>query len=76
MGNIIGTVVSAVVITVAMETLRFLDEAMNFGFFKTDALPGLRMVVFSLTLMIVVIFRKDGFFKNALEKVRGLLVKN
>ena len=76
MGNIIGTVVSAIIITVAMELLRFLDEAMNFGFFKTSALPGLRMVVFSLILMIVVIFKKDGFVKNALEKVRGLHVKN
>ncbi len=76
MGNIIGTVVSAVIITVAMEGLRFLDEAINFGFFKTSALPGLRMVVFSLVLMIVVIFKKDGFFKNALEKVRGRYVKN
>lgn len=76
MGNIIGTVVSAVIITVAMEGLRFLDEAINFGFFKTSALPGLRMVVFSLILMIVVIFKKDGFFKNALVKVRGLHVKN
>lgn len=76
MGNILGTVVSAIIITVAMELLRFLDEAMNFGFFKTSALPGLRMVVFSLILMIVVIFKKDGFVKNALEKVRGLHVKN
>ncbi len=76
MGNIIGTVVSAVIITIAMEGLRFLDEAINFGFFKTSALPGLRMVVFSLVLMIVVIFKKDGFVKNALEKVRGLHVKN
>lgn len=76
MGNILGTVVSAIIITVAMETLRFLDEAMNFGFFKTDALPGLRMVVFSLILMIVVIFKKDGFVKAALEKVRGRYAKN
>ena len=76
MGNIIGTVVSAIIITVSMEGLRFLDEAINFGFFKTSALPGLRMVVFSLVLMIVVIFRKDGFVKNALEKVRGLNVKS
>lgn len=76
MGNILGTVVSAIIITISMEGLRFLDEAINFGFFKTDALPGLRMVVFSLVLMIVVIFKKDGFVKNALEKVRGLHVKN
>ncbi|NLC04086.1 MAG: branched-chain amino acid ABC transporter permease [Tissierellia bacterium] len=76
MGNILGTVVSAIIITISMEALRFLDQAMNFGFFKTPALPGLRMVVFSLILMIVVIFKKDGFVKNALEKVRGLHAKN
>lgn len=76
MGNILGTVISAIIITVSMEALRFLDQAMNFGFFRTPALPGLRMVVFSLILMIVVIFKKDGFVKDALEKVRGLHVKN
>ncbi|WMM24286.1 branched-chain amino acid ABC transporter permease [Tissierella sp. MB52-C2] len=76
MGNINGNVVSAIVITVAMEALRFLDEPMNLGFTITPALPGLRMVVFSLILMLVVIFKKDGFMKNALEKVRGRYAKN
>lgn len=76
MGNILGTVISAIIITISMEALRFLDQAMNFGFFKTAALPGLRMVVFSLILMIVVIFKKEGFMKNTLEKVRGLHAKN
>lgn len=76
MGNINGNVVSAIVITVAMEALRFLDEPMNLGFTVTPALPGLRMVVFSLILMLVVIFKKDGFMKNALEKVRGRYAKN
>jgi branched-chain amino acid transport system permease protein len=76
MGNINGNVASAIVITVAMEALRFLDEPMNLGFTVTPALPGLRMVVFSLILMLVVIFKKDGFMKNALEKVRGRYAKN
>lgn len=76
MGNIYGTVVSAIVITVAMEALRFLDEPMNFGFFTTPALPGLRMVVFSLALMVVVIFKRDGFIKDTFEKVRGKYAKN
>ena len=76
MGNIAGTVISAIVITVSMEALRFLDEAINLGFMITPALPGLRMVVFSLILMIVVIFKKDGFMKIALEKVRGEHVKD
>lgn len=76
MGNINGTAIAAIIITVAMEALRFLDESMNFGFFTTPALPGLRMVVFSLILMLVVIFKKDGFFKDALGKVRGRYAKN
>ncbi len=76
MGNINGTVVSAIVITIAMEALRFLDEPINLGFIQTDALPGLRMVVFSLILMIVVIFKKDNVFKSTLQKVRGRYVRN
>ena len=76
MGNINGTAIAAIIITVAMEALRFLDEPINLGFFTTPALPGLRMVVFSLILMFVVIFKKDGFIKNALGKVRGNYAKN
>ena len=43
-----------------MEMLRFLDGPLNFVFVKTNGLPGLRMVVFSLLLMIVVIYRQRG----------------
>jgi len=59
-GSISGSVIAAVVVTVLMEALRFLDEPMNLIFFKTQGLPGLRMVVFSLMLMLVVIFRQRG----------------
>jgi branched-chain amino acid transport system permease protein len=76
MGSIKGTVISAVIITIAMEALRFLDESMNLIFFRTPALPGLRMVVFSLILMFVVIFKKDNILKSTLEKVRGRYAKN
>jgi branched-chain amino acid transport system permease protein len=43
-----------------MEALRFLDGPLNFLFFRTQALPGLRMVVFSALLLIVVIYRQQG----------------
>jgi len=59
-GSISGSVIAAIVVTVLMEALRFLDEPMNLIFFKTQGLPGLRMVVFSLMLMLVVIFRQRG----------------
>ncbi|MDY0235472.1 MAG: branched-chain amino acid ABC transporter permease [Gudongella sp.] len=76
MGSIMGTVFAAIIVTVAMEGLRFLDQAMDLGFFQTPALPGLRMVVFSLILMMVIIFKKDNIFFTTYAKVRGRYAKN
>jgi branched-chain amino acid transport system permease protein len=76
MGNINGTIISAIVVTIAMEALRFLDEPLNLGFIQTPALPGLRMVVFSIILMTVIIFKKDNVLKSTLVKVRGRYAKN
>jgi branched-chain amino acid transport system permease protein len=77
-GSITGSVISAIVVTVSMEALRFLDGPLNFLFFSTQGVPGLRMVFFSALLMIVVIYRQKGlmgkaeFSWDALSKV-GLL---
>lgn len=60
MGSVTGTVISAFVVTISTEVLRFLDEPMNFVLFKTKEIPGLRMVVFSALLMIVIIFYRNG----------------
>lgn len=60
MGSIAGSVVSAVIVTSMMEVLRFLDE----GFLGLPAIPGLRMVIFSLLLMIVIIFFPKGLLGN------------
>lgn len=60
MGSITGTVISAFVVTISTEALRFLDEPMNLIFIKTKEIPGLRMVVFSALLMIVIIFYRNG----------------
>lgn len=57
MGSITGTVISAFIITIAQEFLRFLDEPI---FPSVPALPGLRMVVFSILLMVVVLFFRRG----------------
>jgi ABC-type branched-chain amino acid transport system, permease component len=59
-GSITGSIIASVVVTVMMEALRFLDGPLNLIVFRTDGLPGLRMVVFSLLLMIVVIYRQKG----------------
>jgi branched-chain amino acid transport system permease protein len=60
LGRITGTVVAAVVVTVMMEALRFLDESINLGFIELKGIPGMRMVIFSIILILVVILRREG----------------
>ena len=59
-GSISGSIIAAIVVTISMEALRFLDGPLNLLFFQTQGLPGLRMVVFSILLMLVIIFRQQG----------------
>jgi branched-chain amino acid transport system permease protein len=63
-GSITGSVLGAIIVTVLMEALRFLDMPMNLLFFTTNGLPGLRMVIFSILLMIVVLYRQRGLMGN------------
>ncbi|MHC1747832.1 MAG: branched-chain amino acid ABC transporter permease [Cellulosilyticaceae bacterium] len=61
MGSISGTVISAFVVTAGLEWLRFLDEPVTIGSMTIPLFrPGLRMVVFSILLMIVVLFYRKG----------------
>jgi len=64
MGSITGSVISGIVITVLMEYLRFLDGPMDFLVFKTDGISGLRMVIFSLMLLVVILFFQRGIMGN------------
>lgn len=81
-GSITGSVIASIAVTVLMEAMRFLDEPLNFLFLKTDGLPGLRMVVFSVLLMIVVIFRQRGlmgereFTWEGLARAAGLMPRS
>ena len=59
-GSITGSVISAIVVTVAMEALRFMDGPLNLGFMVTAGTPGLRMVFFSFLLMVVGIYSQQG----------------
>lgn len=74
MGRIWGTVIAAILVTSALEIMRFLDEPMDNILFHNDGLPGLRMVVFSLLLMIIVIIRaksKGGLFSRIKRHTKG-----
>lgn len=59
-GSITGTVISAFIVTIAGEVLRFLDQSMDLGFIVIPGVAGMRMVVFSVLLMLVVLFYRHG----------------
>ncbi|SHK00275.1 branched-chain amino acid ABC transporter permease [Paramaledivibacter caminithermalis] len=59
-GSITGSVISAIVVTISMEALRILDADMQIGGYIVKGIPGMRMVVFSALLMIVILFYQRG----------------
>jgi branched-chain amino acid transport system permease protein len=59
-GSITGSVISAIVVTIAMEVLRVLDGTIKIGSLVINGIPGTRMVVFSALLMLVILFYQRG----------------
>ncbi|TEY03575.1 branched-chain amino acid ABC transporter permease [Campylobacter sp. US33a] len=60
LGSTTGAIIGAVLVIGGSEWLRFLDESMNIFGYQTEARPGLRMVVFSLALILVMLFARKG----------------
>jgi branched-chain amino acid transport system permease protein len=61
MGSLTGTVISSIVITIMMEVLRFVEEPIDlFGILSIPGLPGMRMVIFSIGLLMVILFYRQG----------------
>ncbi|MDY0042132.1 MAG: branched-chain amino acid ABC transporter permease, partial [Desulforhabdus sp.] len=42
------------------EALRVVERPMELGFLKIPGVPGMRMVIFSIILMLVIIFARRG----------------
>jgi len=60
LGSITGSIIAAVLVTWGGEALRFLDEPMNLGFVEIPGIPGMRMVIFSCILILLMIFARHG----------------
>lgn len=61
LGSLTGTVIAGVVITVMMEVLRIVDSPIDLGFIVIPGVAGMRMVIFSLLLLLVILFYQKGF---------------
>jgi branched-chain amino acid transport system permease protein len=60
MGSITGTVIAATIVTALMEILRFVESPLTLGAIHSPGIPGMRMVVFSLLLIVVTLFYNRG----------------
>ena len=60
LGSITGSIIAAILVTWGGEWLRFLDEPVNLGFVEIPGIPGMRMVIFSLILILLMIFARHG----------------
>lgn len=62
LGSTTGAIIGAILVIGGSEWLRFLDEPMNIFGYQTQGLPGLRMLVFSIALILVMLFARRGIF--------------
>ncbi len=60
LGSTTGAALGAALFAWGGEALRVVESPMNLGLFTIPGIPGMRMVVFSLLLMIVIIFARRG----------------
>ncbi|MBL3538733.1 branched-chain amino acid ABC transporter permease [Aminivibrio sp.] len=60
LGSITGSLIGSVVITVLLEWLRIVENPLVIGDFEIPGIPGMRMVIFSLSLILIILFRSEG----------------
>lgn len=75
LGSITGSVLAGIAITVLLEWLRFVENPLTIGSWEIAGIPGMRMVVFSLALIFIILFRREGFMGKrefSWEWLRGL----
>ena len=60
LGSLTGSLLGAGIIAVLLEWLRILEEPMTIGSLEIPGIPGMRMVVFSLALLGIILFRREG----------------
>lgn len=60
LGSLTGSLLGATVITILLEWLRAIEEPMDLGFIELPGIPGMRMVVFSLVLLAIILYRREG----------------
>jgi branched-chain amino acid transport system permease protein len=60
LGSITGSILGSIVITFSLEWLRVVEAPFKIFGAEVPGIPGMRMVMFSLVLLCVILFRREG----------------
>lgn len=73
-GSVTGSVLGAFLVTAGRELLRFFDEPLYIGSINIPLFrPGFRMVIFSILLMVVVLFYSRGLMGTSEFSWNGII---
>jgi branched-chain amino acid transport system permease protein len=62
MASLTGSTVAACLFTVFLELLRPIESPFNIGPLQVPGVPGMRMVIFSILLLLTILFFRRGLF--------------
>jgi branched-chain amino acid transport system permease protein len=60
LGSTTGSVICAILFILGGEALRIVEEPFSLGSLEVPGIPGMRMVIFSVLLVVVMIFARKG----------------
>ena len=60
LGSVTGSIIGSFLVTTMLEWLRFVENPITIFNINIPGIPGMRMVIFSLLLIMVIIFRREG----------------
>lgn len=72
LGSITGTVIAAFLFNFSLEYLRPVEAGFNIGPIVIPKIPGLRMVTFSVLLLVVILYMKNGLMGGVEFSWKGL----
>ena len=73
MGSLTGSVISACLYTIFLEALRPLESQFTIGSLTVPGIPGMRMVIFSVLLLLVILFYRKGLMGSKEFSWDGLI---
>ncbi len=73
MGSLTGSVIAACLYTIFLEALRPIESQFNIGNLVIPGIPGMRMVLFSIILLLVILFYRKGLMGNKEFSWNGLI---